>query len=770
MTLYSIIAKALRDAERHNSQVMVKPAVILWPDPERQFESVIESFRADFPALLRFGPFNPARKQGPAIWIKCMVARTLPEADWPEGKTPIIYLPGISKSDLRDVEKAPLLLQPLLEYQYTGTIFLQENGREWSIAAFIQNQTVGLGKKVAQDNATKEALRAALPGLLHQADAFAHTHEVTASFLNRLQFPRINEGVLRWLNEDEAWFERLTEAERNAFRALCKSQFGFLPEKAMLLEAAAQLGTRKGDWMDVWELFASAPKRYPRVIEKLRAAKPKDLGQGLFQIPPDSWPQVNEDAEASLRQELTKLAEVDKKTAAAALKKLLVTHEPRLHWVWSELGQAPVARALQKLVRLAELVEKPAPSISLDALKAWYESEGHLADRFMRQAYAEVQREDDKKAVTAVISCLYANWLDQTALSFQSLVDKNAEIFRTQPEYDADEELVLFVDAFRYELAAEFVELNLAKGWKMTLSTGWSAIPSLTPTAKPAISPMRGLVSEESPCEEFRPAFKEGKPVQHELFKKALESAGYAFVANNDGFLKGRKQWREVGSIDEKGHAEQAGLVRRIPELLSELTETIEAAFEKGIQRITMVTDHGWLLLPGGLPKAELNVNLTETRWGRCAIVKEGAKTELLRLPWRWNPMAYIAYAPGASFFKKNEAYAHGGLSIQECLVPIVRIENPVGRTERVTIKDVTWVNLRCTVQLSGPAKGAKVDIRGKVNDPDSSFVLSARPNDAHDRFSLLADDEGLGAAAFVTLIDAQGIIIDKIKTTVGGD
>ena len=45
---------------------------------------------------------------------------------------PIIYLPGVAKTDLRNVENAVFNFQPLLEYQYTGTLYLfrktEENG------------------------------------------------------------------------------------------------------------------------------------------------------------------------------------------------------------------------------------------------------------------------------------------------------------------------------------------------------------------------------------------------------------------------------------------------------------------------------------------------------------------------------------------------------------------------------------------------------------------------------------------------------------------
>ena len=44
-------------------------------------------------------------------------------------------------------------------------------------------------------------------------------------------------------------------------------------------------------------------------------------------------------------------------------------------------------------------------------------------------------------------------------------------------------------------------------------------------------------------------------------------------------------------------------MVKRIDELFDQVQEALDVAFERGIKRIKIVTDHGWLLLPGGLPK-----------------------------------------------------------------------------------------------------------------------------------------------------------------------
>ncbi len=40
--IFDKVLQALTHAEQHNSSIMVKPEVILWPDPERQWTTVID--------------------------------------------------------------------------------------------------------------------------------------------------------------------------------------------------------------------------------------------------------------------------------------------------------------------------------------------------------------------------------------------------------------------------------------------------------------------------------------------------------------------------------------------------------------------------------------------------------------------------------------------------------------------------------------------------------------------------------------------------------
>lgn len=253
-------------------------------------------------------------------------------------------------------------------------------------------------------------------------------------------------------------------------------------------------------------------------------------------------------------------------------------------------------------------------------------------------------------------------------------------------------------------------------------------------------------------------------------FREALAAQNYIFVTAASDIIPGQRHWQEIGEVDKKGHEEQAEMVKRIEELFEQVQEAIEIAFENGIRRIKIVTDHGWLLLPGGLPKEELRKDLTETRWGRCALIKEGAKTDLMHLPWRWNPNIFIAYAPGISFFKKNEEYAHGGISIHECLVPTLTIEKPNQSTVAAKIADIKWVGLNCKVTTTDALNGYLMDIRTKFNDAKTSIVLlkSREKKVLDNKISLMVDSDAESKSTVIVLMDENETILDKKPTLVG--
>lgn len=769
LSLQDKVVDNLRKAAEHNSQIMVRPEVILWADPDRQFEKVIPTLQQSLPELLVLGTYQPQKKQGPAIWLKCMVSGLLADADWPETATPILYLPGMSKSDFRNISVAGLDVQPLMEYQYTGTLFTQVNGREWTVLALMENEHTGLGLTVAQDSTTREYLVNVLPNIFQDREIHFPETIVDANFLQSLMFPNAISSILQWLCKGDEFLGHLEVGEADAFSAICKTRFGFEPDYRNKVEVAQKLGSQRNEWKHVWHHYANAPHKFPEIEALLRLAKPDDLGTGMFAFPEESWPQVNEQKEDELRKTIQSAAKLSIKEAFKHLEALHVQHAGRQKWVWCELGQSPLALALPYLLAMTDLAKATIPASSIDELTDYYTQEGYLADQSMRKALACVKSEKDKRVVIGLITSVYKPWLQNISTKFQALVALDATIFTNQTALEETEQFVLFVDAFRYELAKEFSDRLGDQGYKIDLQVGWSAIPSLTPTAKANVSPIATIVSTKSDINEFRPQLQNGKDLHTANFRSALSEKGFEFIPKGIHIDPEKRQWQEIGEIDTKGHEEQSGMVRRIEELFDQVKEAIDTALEKGVKRIKIVTDHGWLLLPGGLPKQELNKNLTENRWGRCALIKEGAQVDLLHLPWRWNPGVFIAYAEGISFFRENDEYAHGGISLHECLVPTLLIENLESPKVAARIVSIKWINLTCKIETTGAPDGYLVDIRTKYSNPDSSIVLSSGKALKDNQLTLMVDDEAESQSATLVLLDEQGTILSKRPTVVGG-
>jgi len=121
------LIQAIRSAAVYNPDVQVAPACILWPDHDRQWEAIIPRLQNELPELLILGNYEPDKRMGPAIWLRCVIAEKNEDVVITGSTPPILYLPGVSRQDLRAVESCPDPLKPLAELQYRGVIWSQMN-------------------------------------------------------------------------------------------------------------------------------------------------------------------------------------------------------------------------------------------------------------------------------------------------------------------------------------------------------------------------------------------------------------------------------------------------------------------------------------------------------------------------------------------------------------------------------------------------------------------------------------------------------------------
>ena len=127
----------------------------------------------------------------------------------------------------------------------------------------------------------------------------------------------------------------------------------------------------------------------------------------------------------------------------------------------------------------------------------------------------------------------------------------------------------------------------------------------------------------------------------------------------------------------------------RIEEEVKVVITRVKALRDAGWSVIRIVTDHGWLIMPGNLPKTVLPKFLTESRWGRAALVKEGNKGGFTRrtLALEQAGSGSPCRQPFSCF--KNFEYSHGGVSLQECVTPILTVSGGVTLSGTVKISDV---------------------------------------------------------------------------------
>ena len=140
-------------------------------------------------------------------------------------------------------------------------------------------------------------------------------------------------------------------------------------------------------------------------------------------------------------------------------------------------------------------------------------------------------------------------------------------------------------------------------------------------------------------------------------------------------------------------------------------------------------------------------------------------------VPWYWDRDVSIAMAPGIACYEAGHEYEHGGLSPQECVVPVLCVALSADRDRpRVEIKKVSWRGLRCVVEVGGTVPGLLIDIRTKAADPATSLAERPKAPDADGVASLpVPDDDREGEAAVVVVYMEDGAVLAQDHTTIGG-
>lgn len=772
-TLLEAVRHAVERPATHYPSDMVRPAAILWTDRDRQWSSIIPQLRKFLPQLLVLGDYAPEQMTGPAIWLRCVIEQTLPAVELPPDWVPVIYLPGISRQTLRAVQECPAHLKPLVELQYRGACWTQRSGNDWSVEAFLASDEIELDLDVARDAATRQSLLGALSLLAETPLAKLKGRRLDAEFLDELLIDDTVRDLLSWLSDPTQAKAVWSSSKWSAFRSRCMAEYGkFDPDKDGELLGGEVLGRRDGAWSAVWKRFAESPALYPGIPELLRRAIPADT-KSYDQ--PSSWPQHNEEMEAELRQRLVGLENAPAPKTRGVVLDLERAHGPRREWVWAKLGHSPLARSLEHLKVLADHTFNNLGGATPDDMATRYADDAWQADAAVLAALAAVKSTADVRAVCAAVRSLYLPWLRHGAEHLQQLLESAERSVQEDKEPDDVKvnkgSLIFFVDGLRLDVANRLVERMRTEGWQARMSTRWAGLPTVTATAKPAVSPVAGKIRGAEIGEDFLPDVEEtGQALTTDRFRKLLTNEGYQYISQDETGDSADRGWTEHGELDKLGHSLKWRLAHSIEDQIDTLLDRIRALLNAGWREIRIVTDHGWLLMPGGLPSVTLPKYLTESRWARCATIKGNSPVDVPTVSWHWNADVRVAVGPGIACFGNGNEYAHGGISLQECLIPDVTVAfSATVAASSASIHAVEWRGLRCRISIKPPEKGLTVALRKKVNDAASN-ISTPRTTDAAGSASLLIDNDDLeGSPIIVVLLDASGKVISKQPTIVGG-
>jgi hypothetical protein len=764
--LDEVICASLQKVSREYAQKdVVAPLSVFWFDKTGEWQPVIDRLKKRF-TIYTYGSYNNETLTGPAIYIRTSVMHHEDNSR----NIPILYLPGYSREELRDPTTVPGELKPLMGLYHRSVSWTSKTKKDWTLVTFLQSSDPGPGIAIKQDGETKEALRTSIGLLLDEPiERLSHHAPLHATYLHQIQLPDPRKQILTWIHDPVETEKQMKESGQwKPFCGISIKEYKLNPERDGSLAGATKLATQEGKWNEIWDRFTENPERYPNIPAILSTIKVP-----AFTPYQESWPQINEKEETELLKELESLLSLPLAQAQDLILELEEKHKKRRDWVWARIGKADLAHSLKYLSILVENSRQIKTGGDLKAQIERYADETWKIDDAVLSAIASVHTSSHLALLQKVIAHVYKPWLNTTIDAFQKTW------IQAPPEQKKKEipaqagVLYFFIDGLRMDLGHRLQSLLSAAGYQTTLTPQLSVIPSITETAKPAVMP---VASKLYAGDELTPKTGSGAFARIESLRSLLKEHGYQVIKNDELGDPTGGGWTEFGNIDHEGHDKGLSLAHTVDRELSRIEARIIELIQAGWEKINIVTDHGFIYLPGGMEKAELPVGNTEIKKGRCALLRDNAQVSYPVLPWFWDRSKNIACAPKGACFEENTVFDHGGLSPQEMVIPEITIIKGRSLKTGVVIDEIKWKGMRCKITATtGP--GYIIDIREQPGDATSTF-LKDKDGNSLDQIKIpidgvisiaIWDDTHEGKKAWLVITDQTGKIITQEETTIGG-
>ena len=143
--------------------------------------------------------------------------------------------------------------------------------------------------------------------------------------------------------------------------------------------------------------------------------------------------------------------------------------------------------------------------------------------------------------------------------------------------------------------------------------------------------------------------------------------------------------------VDHIGHGSGDNLIRHVGLEVQRIARLVRKLHRWGYEAVHIVTDHGFILLEESkLPdEVACDKDWCYVRKERFALVDAKADIPLATFPAAWDPSVRVAVPPGLAFFKAEKSFSHGGVALQELIIPHLVSRSQVRQEKRISVEVV---------------------------------------------------------------------------------
>lgn len=256
---------------------------------------------------------------------------------------------------------------------------------------------------------------------------------------------------------------------------------------------------------------------------------------------------------------------------------------------------------------------------------------------------------------------------------------------------DSERKVVFIIDAFRFELAKDLEEH--LQGYKVEFDHWISSVPSVTAIGMASLLPENGVAQVEWDDGWQIAIGPEAQVVSSKAGRikwldERQDSLGTVSLAQ---YLKPNFELDEEintlvvfsDDLDALGESASDLAITAFADLVEKVARGVQKALTSGFSVVHVLTDHGFVLLGRVQEKGKIEIGSEDALKlaHRYLVGRDLPQVEgLLRFPVFGSNKIAALYPPGLACFKAGGKYnyAHGGISLQEVIVPYVKVREDI--------------------------------------------------------------------------------------------